>query len=146
MGVFPSLDSYQESRSYSFLESIPAGLVKTNNMIKMYWGQMKTIFNPSSGGYKHVGGVISIGQMFPSEWNWLSFWSMTALLSIILAVMNLLPIPALDGGHALIAIVEMISGKKIPIKVLMPLQVAGMIILFALLIYANGMDVIRLFN
>ena len=146
LGVFSSIDSYQESRSYSFLESIPVGFVKTRNMIKMYWGQMKTIFNPSTGGYKHVGGVISIGQMFPGEWNWLAFWSMTALLSIILAVMNLLPIPALDGGHALIAIVEMCSGKKIPIKVLMPLQVAGMVILFALLIYANGMDVVRLFN
>ena len=90
--------------------------------------------------------MISIGKMFPGEWNWLVFWSMTAMLSIILAIMNLLPIPALDGGHALIAIVEMISGKKIPIKILMPLQVAGMVILFALLIYANGMDVIRLFN
>ena len=107
---------------------------------------VKTIFNPKTGGYKHVGGVISIGKMFSSEWNWLSFWSMTALLSIILAIMNLLPIPALDGGHALIAVLEMLSGRKIPIKVLMPIQVAGMIMLFGLLIYANGMDVVRLFN
>jgi len=115
-------------------------------MTKMYWGQVKTIFNPKTGGYKHVGGIISIGKMFPGEWNWFSFWSMTALLSIILAIMNLLPIPALDGGHALIAFGEMLSGRKIPIKVLMPLQIAGMIMLFSLLIYANGMDVIRLFN
>ena len=71
----------------------------------MYWGQVKTIFNPKTGGYKHVGGFISIGQMFPNNWNWLAFWSMTAMLSIILAIMNLLPIPALDGGHALIAII-----------------------------------------
>ena len=112
----------------------------------MYWGQVKTLFNPKTGGYKHVGGVISIGKMFPSNWDWFSFWSMTALLSIILAIMNLLPIPALDGGHALIAVYEMITGKKLPIKVLMPLQIAGMIMLFALLIYANGMDVVRLFN
>jgi len=146
LGVVPEIKKYQESRSYSLFSSLPAGLKKTNNMIKMYWGQMKTIFNPNTGGYKHVGGVISIGKMFPSDWDWLSFWSMTALLSIILAIMNLLPIPALDGGHALIAIGEMISGKKIPIKVLMPLQIVGMIILFALLIYANGMDVVRLFN
>jgi regulator of sigma E protease len=76
----------------------------------------------------------------------LSFWSMTALLSIILAIMNLLPIPALDGGHALIAIIEMVSGKKLPLSVLMPLQLVGMVLLFALLIYANGMDVVRLFN
>ena len=112
----------------------------------MYWGQMKTIFNLSSGGYKHMGGVISIGKMFPEVWDWLSFWSMTAFLSIILAIMNLLPIPALDGGHALIALIEMFSGKRVPIKILMPLQIVGMIILFTLLIYANGMDVIRLFN
>jgi regulator of sigma E protease len=71
---------------------------------------------------------------------------MTALLSIILAIMNLLPIPALDGGHALIAIIEMVSGKKLPLSVLMPLQLVGMVVLFALLIYANGMDVVRLFN
>ena len=146
LGVNPNLDMYMESRSHTVLSSIPAGLTKTGDMISMYWGQMKTIFNPKTGGYKHVGGVISIGKMFPNNWNWYAFWSMTALLSIILAIMNLLPIPALDGGHALIAILEMISGKKIPIKVLMPLQIVGMFILFALLIYANGMDVLRLFN
>ena len=146
LGVFASQEEYQKLRSYSFLGSIPAGLKKTNATIKMYWGQVKTIFNPQTGGYKHVGGVITIGKLFPNEWNWFWFWSITALLSIILAIMNLLPIPALDGGHAVIAIVEMVSGKKIPISVLMPLQVAGMIILFALLIYANGMDVVRLFN
>lgn len=146
LGVVPSTSEYMEARSYSLLPSFIAGWEKSINVIKMYWGQVKTIFNPSTGGYKHVGGVISIGKMFPGEWNWFVFWSMTAMLSIILAIMNLLPIPALDGGHALIAIVEMVSGKKIPIKILMPLQVAGMVILFALLIYANGMDVIRLFN
>ena len=146
IGVTFLTSEYERLRSYSLLASIPAGLIKTKNMVKMYWGQVKTIFNPKTGGYKHVGGVISIGKMFPNSWDWFSFWSMTALLSIILAIMNLLPIPALDGGHALIAVGEMITGKKIPIKVLMPLQIAGMIMLFALLIYANGMDVVRLFN
>lgn len=140
------MGNYFENRSYSFLKSIPAGLSKTLSMIKMYWGQVKTIFNPSTGGYKHVGGVISIGKMFPGNWNWLAFWSMTALLSIILAIMNLLPIPALDGGHAVIALIEMFSGKKLPLSVLMPLQITGMVILFALLIYANGMDIFRLLN
>ena len=146
LGIIPSTKEYLNSRSYSFLSSFGAGWCKSVDVIKMYWGQMKTIFNPSTGGYKHVGGVISIGKMFPGEWNWFVFWSMTALLSIILAIMNLLPIPALDGGHALIAIGEMLTGKKLPVKILMPLQVAGMVMLFALLIYANGMDVIRLFN
>jgi len=146
IGIVQLVSDYENHRSYSFLASLPAGFVKTKKMTKMYWGQVKTIFNPKTGGYKHVGGIISIGKMFPGEWNWFSFWSMTALLSIILAIMNLLPIPALDGGHALIAFGEMLSGRKIPIKVLMPLQIAGMIMLFSLLIYANGMDVIRLFN
>ena len=146
LGVIPSTENYLESRSYSFLSSFGAGYNKTIDIIKMYWGQMKTIFNPNTGGYKHVGGVISIGKMFPGEWNWYLFWSMTALLSIILAIMNLLPIPALDGGHALIAVGEMITGKKLPVKILMPLQIVGMIMLFVLLIYANGMDVVRLFN
>tara|TARA_B100000965_G_scaffold364057_1_gene347431 strand:- start:882 stop:2204 length:1323 start_codon:yes stop_codon:yes gene_type:complete len=146
LGVIPSTEKYEKTRSFSFLQSFPAGFIKTKKMTNMYWGQVKTIFNPKTGGYKHVGGVISIGKMFPGEWNWFVFWSMTALLSIILAIMNLLPIPALDGGHALIALGEMLTGKKLPIKILMPLQIAGMIMLFALLIYANGMDVIRLFN
>ena len=84
--------------------------------------------------------------MFPNNWNWLAFWSMTALLSIILAIMNLLPIPALDGGHALIAIIEMTTGKKIPLSVLMPIQIIGMVLLMTLVIYANGMDIVRLFN
>ena len=146
LGVIPSTKKYEKTRSFSFLQSFPAGFIKTKKMTSMYWGQVKTIFNPKTGGYKHVGGVISIGKMFPGEWNWFVFWSMTALLSIILAIMNLLPIPALDGGHALIALGEMLTGKKLPVKILMPLQIAGMIMLFALLIYANGMDVIRLFN
>tara|TARA_B100000902_G_C27291497_1_gene907392 strand:- start:1224 stop:2348 length:1125 start_codon:yes stop_codon:yes gene_type:complete len=137
---------YYADRLYTLGESIPAGLKKTGGTIKMYWGQVKTIFNPKTGGYKHVGGLISIGKMFPGDWNWLSFWSMTALLSIILAIMNLLPIPALDGGHALIAIIEMVSGKKLPLSILMPLQIIGMVLLFTLLIYANGMDIVRLFN
>ena len=107
---------------------------------------MKTIFNPATGAYKHLGGMITIGSMFPAEWNWLTFWSMTAFLSIILAVMNLLPIPALDGGHALIAVFEMLTGKKLPIKILMPLQIIGMVILLILVVYANGMDIVRLFN
>tara|TARA_B100000902_G_C27316685_1_gene921762 strand:+ start:3095 stop:4423 length:1329 start_codon:yes stop_codon:yes gene_type:complete len=146
LGFNYSFEEYTKIRSFSFFSCFGAGWSKTVDMTKMYWGQLKTIFNPTTGGYKHVGGVISIGKMFPDNWNWFVFWSMTALLSIILAIMNLLPIPALDGGHALIAVVEMVSGKKLPISILMPLQFAGMILLFALLIYANGMDVVRLFN
>ena len=146
LGVSVSMNEYIKTRSFSYLSCFSGGLDKTINTINMYCGQLKLMFNPSTGGYKHVGGVISIGKMFPGKWDWQNFWIMTALLSIILAIMNLLPIPALDGGHALIAVVEMVSGRRLPIKILIPLQVAGMIILFALLIYANGMDIIRLFN
>ena len=143
----PTFDrSDLQIKDYSLLSCIPAGWKKTTNMVDSYLGQLKVIFNPKSHGYKHVGGVISIGKMFPETWNWAVFWNMTAILSIILAIMNLLPIPALDGGHALIAIGEMITGKKLNIKVLEYLQVVGMIMLFTLLIYANGMDVWRLFN
>ena len=146
MGVNVILDEYAETTYYSFFESFGVGLAKTKKTIKMYWSQVKTIFNPSTGAYKHVGGFISIGSMFPSSWSWYAFWSMTALLSVILAIMNLLPIPALDGGHALIAFGEMVTGKKVPIKVLMPLQVVGMVVLLALVLFANGMDIVRLFN
>ena len=146
LGVVPSVKNYQAFRSYTFFSSLPAGWKKTTFMMKSYWSQVKTIFNPTTGGYKHVGGVISIGKMFPSDWDWNWFWQMTALLSIILAIMNLLPIPALDGGHALIAFGEMLTGKKLPVKILEYIQVVGMFILFALIIYANGMDIVRLFN
>ncbi|MAQ69846.1 MAG: RIP metalloprotease RseP [Flavobacteriales bacterium] len=146
LGVIPSAGDYEKIKTFSFLKSFSAGFKKTKETIAMYWGQVKTIFNPATGAYKHLGGMITIGSMFPGEWNWLTFWSMTAFLSIILAVMNLLPIPALDGGHALIAFGEMLTGKKLPIKVLMPLQIVGMVILLMLVLYANGMDIVRLFN
>jgi len=146
LGVIASTDEYEKTKSFSFLTSFGAGFQKTKDTVAMYWGQVKTIFNPATGAYKHLGGMITIGSMFPGEWNWLAFWSMTAFLSIILAIMNLLPIPALDGGHALIAVGEMLTGKKLPIKVLMPLQIIGMVILLILVLYANGMDIVRLFN
>lgn len=146
LGIIPSMGDYEKTKTFSFFKSFSAGLQKTKSTIGMYWGQVKTIFNPATGAYKHLGGMITIGSMFPAEWNWLTFWSMTAFLSIILAVMNLLPIPALDGGHALIAVFEMLTGKKLPIKILMPLQIIGMVILLILVVYANGMDIVRLFN
>jgi regulator of sigma E protease len=147
LGVVPPVAvNYEQITHYSFFGSFKYGVSKTKKTISNYWQTVKAMFSPSTGTYKCMGGMISIGSMFPEDWNWLDFWSMTAFLSIILAVMNLLPIPALDGGHALIAIGEMLTGKKLPIKVLMPLQIIGMIILLMLMVYANGMDVLRLFN
>ena len=102
--------------------------------------------NPSTGAYKGLGGFISIGSIFPDEWSAQSFWNITAFLSIMLGFMNLLPIPALDGGHVVFTLWEMITGKKPGDKFLEYAQVTGFIILIALLLFANGNDIFRLFN
>ena len=97
----------------------------------------------SKEGAKQLGGFGSIGKIFPSEWNWQIFWLNTAFLSIILAFMNILPIPALDGGHVMFLIYEMIAGKAPSDKFLTRAQVVGMVLLLSLLLYANGMDIYR---
>jgi regulator of sigma E protease len=102
--------------------------------------QFKLILNPDTGAYKGVGGFKSMGSIFPETWDWESFWNITAFFSIVLAFMNLLPIPALDGGHVLFTLVEMITKRKPSQKFLEYAQMAGMIILFGLLIYANAND------
>ncbi|MDT7831515.1 RIP metalloprotease RseP [Flavobacteriaceae bacterium S356] len=132
--------------SYSFSEAIPAGFRKSYETLSNYVKQLKKIFNPSTGAYKGLGGFISIGSIFPSEWSAQSFWNITAFLSIMLGFMNLLPIPALDGGHVVFTLWEMITGKKPGDKFLEYAQVAGFILLIALLLFANGNDIFRLFN
>ena len=132
--------------TYSFVEAIPAGTAKAWNTLTSYIKQLKKVVNPSTGAYKGLGGFISIGNIFPSQWSWLVFWEITALLSIMLGFMNLLPIPALDGGHVVFTLWEMITGKKPSDKFLEYAQVAGFILLIALLLFANGNDVIRLFK
>ncbi|MGB5645486.1 MAG: RIP metalloprotease RseP, partial [Muriicola sp.] len=102
----------RERRKYSFLESIPAGIDKGVTTLTSYVKQLKKIFNPETGAYKGVGGFAAIGNMFPDTWNWAAFWSTTALISIILAFMNILPIPALDGGHVMFLLYEMVTGRK----------------------------------
>ncbi|QZE14132.1 RIP metalloprotease RseP [Halosquirtibacter laminarini] len=129
---------------YTFLESIPRGLERGKNSIVNYLKQLKLMGNPDTGAYKSVGGFIAIGKIFPTTWDWYSFWSMTALLSIVLAVMNILPIPALDGGHVLFLLFEIITRRKPSEKFLEYAQTVGMFILLALLIYANGNDIIKL--
>ena len=101
------------------------------------------IFSPSTGAYKQVGGFKAIFDIFPSTWSWEVFWRITALLSIMLGVMNLLPIPALDGGHVVFLLYEMITGKEAPQKVLEYAQMVGFFILMGLLLYANGNDIYR---
>ena len=93
-----------------------------------------------------MGGFITIGNIFPAVWDWQRFWELTAFLSIMLAVLNMLPIPALDGGHVVFLLYEVVTGRKPHAKVLEYAQITGMILLFALIIYANGNDIIRLFS
>jgi regulator of sigma E protease len=129
-----------EHLSYGFFESFPAGVSKTFRKLGDYIDQFKLILNPDTEAYKGIGGFKSMGSIFPAVWDWESFWSITALFSIILAFMNLLPIPALDGGHVLFTLIEMITGRKPNEKFLEYAQIVGMVILFGLLIYANGND------
>lgn len=131
---------------YSFAEAIPAGWNKSLKTLTDYIKQLKKIFNPSTGAYKGLGGFISIGSIFPDEWSAESFWNITAFLSIMLGFMNLLPIPALDGGHVVFTLWEIITGKKPGDKFLEYAQVTGFILLIALLLFANGNDIFRLFN
>ncbi|MEM1259041.1 MAG: RIP metalloprotease RseP [Bacteroidota bacterium] len=132
-----------EEVEYSFMESIPAGIDKGVETLTNYAKQLKKIFNPSTGAYKGVGGFAAIGSMFPDTWNWTAFWSTTALISIILAFMNILPIPALDGGHVMFLLYEMVSGRKPSDRFLEYAQMVGFFLLIALLLFANGNDLYK---
>lgn len=127
--------------NYSLLESIPKGIKGGTEMLTTYVGSMKFLFTKE--GSQSIGGFGAIGSMFPDRWNWLSFWQITAFISIALAFINILPIPALDGGHVLFLIYEIIRGKPAPEKVMEYAQIAGMAFLLLLMIYANGLDAIR---
>ncbi len=128
-------------QKYSFFSSFPAGVTLGVNTLKGYVGQMKYLF--SKEGAKQLGGFGAIGSIFPATWDWHQFWYMTAFLSIILAFMNILPIPALDGGHVLFLIYEIVARRKPSDKFMERAQMVGMFLLFALLIWANLNDVIR---
>lgn len=126
---------------YGFFRSFPKGWENGTTMLSNYVGSMKHIF--SKEGAQSIGGFGAIGDMFPNQWNWLSFWEITAFLSVALAFMNILPIPALDGGHVLFLLYEIVTRRKPAEKVLEYAQMAGMFFLLALLLYANGADIIR---
>ena len=133
-------------KEYSLLSAVPAGLNKAVTTVSNYFKELKLIFSPKTEAYKSVGSFISIGKIFPSAWDWHSFWSITAFLSVMLAVLNILPIPALDGGHLVFTIYEMITGKKPSDKFLEYAQLVGMILLLGLMVLAFGNDIFRLFN
>lgn len=130
-------------KEFTLLSAIPAGFKKTGDQISSYWKQLKLIVSPKTKAYKSVGSFIAIGSIFPSSWNWLAFWSITAFLSIMLAVVNILPIPALDGGHILFTLYEIITGRKVNEKVLIVAQYIGLVLLIALMAYALGNDLFR---
>ncbi len=131
--------------NYSFLASIPAGISKGVELTKDYLRSFKLIFSSKTEGYKHVGSFITIGNMFPGVWDWQAFWSMTAFLSIILGVVNLLPIPALDGGHVVFVLYEMITRRKPGDKFMEYAQITGFVILMAIMILALKNDIVNYF-
>ena len=135
-----------DTKEYTFWQAVPAGFSKTFSEISDYWKQLKLIFNPSTKAYESVGGFISIGKIFPDTWVWSMFWRLTAFLSIALAVMNILPIPALDGGHILFLLYEIITRRKPSDKFMEIAEYIGLILVLALIIFANGNDVIKLFK
>lgn len=148
IGIYPALETRFvpiTTTEYTFWQAVPAGIERTGSQISSYWEQLKMIFSPKTEAYKSLGGIMSIGNIFPGQWSWEGFWSVTAFLSIILAVMNMLPIPGLDGGHVVFTLYEMITRRKPSDKFMEKVQIAGMIFIFALLIYANGNDIYRFF-
>ncbi|WP_321347477.1 RIP metalloprotease RseP [uncultured Draconibacterium sp.] len=131
---------------YGFLESIPAGINRGVQTTGNYLKQFKLFFKKETKAYESLGGFATIGNIFSSSWDWAHFWNMTAFISIILAIMNLLPIPALDGGHVMFLFGEMITGRKPGEKFLEYAQIAGMVLLLALVLYANANDIIKMIN
>lgn len=150
IGVFPvqQLDAFftLAKKDYSLLSAIPAGMTKTIDGISGYLKQLKLIVSPEVKAYENVGGFIAIGNIFPAEFHWESFWRLTAFLSIMLAVLNLLPIPALDGGHVMFLMYEMVARRKPSEKFMEVAQIVGMALLLALMIFANGNDIVKLFR
>jgi regulator of sigma E protease len=130
-------------KKYGFLESFSVGAQKFTNQLGGYWLQLKKIFTPSTGAYKGVGGFKAIFDIFPDTWSWQQFWGITAFLSIMLAVLNLLPIPALDGGHVMFLLYEMVSGRKPSDKFMEYAQMVGFFLLLALIVFANGNDIYK---
>lgn len=131
---------------YGFFAAIPAGISKGTESLNNYIKQLKLLFQPEVKAYEHLGGFITIGNIFPGVWDWHAFWTMTAFLSIILALMNVLPIPALDGGHVLFLLYEIVTRRKPSDKFLEYAQITGMVLLLALLVFANGNDIVKLFR
>ena len=132
-----------ETRTYGFFEAFPAGVKKSISVGKNYLKQFKLLFNPETKAYESVGGFIAIGNIFPSTWDWQSFWNLTGFLSIMLGILNILPIPALDGGHVMFLLYEVVTRRKPSDKFMEYAQMTGLVLLLGLLLFANGNDVYK---
>ena len=143
VGVYTVAPGY-EYKEYSFLEAVPAGVKLTFSTIGGYLQDLKLVATPRTEAYKSVGSFIAIGQVVPAEWDWYRFLTLLALLSIMLGVMNLLPVPALDGGHIVICLYEIVTGRKSSDKFILAAQMVGMVLLFLLMFLAFGNDIGRL--
>ena len=143
VGVYTVFPGY-ERREYSFLQAVPAGFRLTFSTIGGYLQDLRLVATPRTEAYKSVGSFIAIGQVFPAEWDWYQFLTLLALLSIMLGVMNLLPIPALDGGHIVMCLYEMVTGRKPGDKFVLAAQMVGMVLLILLMMLAFGNDIGRL--
>lgn len=130
-----------ETKEYTWLQAVPAGISKGYYGIGNYLKQLRLLLTPKTKAYESVGGFLTIGSIFPAEWHWQTFWELTAFLSIMLAVLNILPIPALDGGHVLFLFYELVTRRKPNEKVMEIAQIAGMILLLALVVFANFNDI-----
>ena len=146
IGIYPQNTIPYTHISYGFFESIPQGVKKGVNEIGNYLKDLQLIFSPKEKAATDVGGFITIVKVFPGQWSWYSFWTLCALLSIMLAVVNMLPIPALDGGHVLFLLYEIVARRKPSEKFMVNMQLIGFLLLFALIIFANGNDIVRLFS
>jgi regulator of sigma E protease len=147
IGFYPAGGLIPERhQSYTFFEAIPQGFKLAKAEIGNYLKQLRLIVTPETGAHKGVGGIGTIMNVFAPTWNWQHFWSITAMLSIMLAVLNILPIPGLDGGHVMFVLYEMIARRKPSDKFMEYAQWVGLILLIALMLYANGNDVVKLFR
>ena len=135
-----------ETEKYTFLEAIPAGFKECWITLGRYVTGLRQLFTGKAKASESLGSVLSIGGIYPPYWDWQIFWTLTAIFSIILAFMNILPIPGLDGGHALFTLAEMVSGRKPSDKFLEYAQMVGMVLLMALMAYALGLDIWRIFK
>ncbi len=142
--VAEGLDNYKKTEHYSFFSAIPAAVNESYNLIIYNIKQFKLILRPSTGAYKQVTSVVGIATKLPTTWDWEFFWNFTALFSIGLAFMNILPIPGLDGGHAIFTIAEMITGRRLSDKAAGVVQTVGMVILLSLMALVFGKDIYQL--